>query len=172
MCILLSVINLTADLKTDSIERKMSMESWITHKTNIENIARLTNSEGELIRNLEYWIHPTWTEVMYKYIATNFLEECHHEIYRSSQKIKSMFHVFTSLAAFVWGSRRARNFLSPKVYMEETVRTVTPRTSLRSVFCQQAVSGGSSEFFQVPGPIWRERNRSFSKSQSLYGGDN
>ena len=56
-------------------------------------------------------------------------------------------------------------FLGAKAYMEETVRRVTPRTSLRSVLRQQAVFEveGSSEFFQVPGPIQRGKDRNFSQ---------
>ena len=70
--------------------------------------------------------------------------------------------------------------------MEETVTRVTPRTSLRSVLCQQAVfeGGGRLELFSVPGlrrklglvifevPGFLEGERSeknFSKSQGLGG---
>ena len=46
-------------------------------------------------------------------------------------------------------------FPSPRAYMEETVRRVTPRTSRRSALRQQAVfeGGRSLEFFQVLGSI-------------------
>ena len=46
-------------------------------------------------------------------------------------------------------------FPSLRVYMKETVRRVTPRTTLRSVLRQQATleGGGSLEFFQGPGPL-------------------
>ena len=59
-------------------------------------------------------------------------------------------------------------FLSPRAYMEETVRAVTSRTSLRSVLRQQAVfeGGGSSEFFQVPRIISRGRDHNFFKSRA------
>ena len=45
--------------------------------------------------------------------------------------------------------------LNSSTYVEETVRRVTPRVSLRSVLRQQAVfeGGGSLKFFKVSGPI-------------------
>ena len=59
--------------------------------------------------------------------------------------------------------------------MKETVREVTPRTSLRSVLRQQAVFEGveNLKFFQVPQHIlWymRRRTWNFFKSQGLYQG--
>jgi len=47
--------------------------------------------------------------------------------------------------------------------MEETVRRMKLRISLRSVLCQQAVfeGGGSLEFFQVPRPYIEERSEFF-----------
>ena len=55
----------------------------------------------------------------------------------------------------LYSERRLGIFLSPRTYMEETVRRETPNTSLRSVLHQQAVfeGGESLEFFQVPGRI-------------------
>ena len=48
-------------------------------------------------------------------------------------------------------------FISPRAYTEETVRRVKPRTSLRSVLCQQPVFEGRGSLY-------------FFKSQSLYRG--
>ena len=66
--------------------------------------------------------------------------------------------------------RKLGIFLCPGAYMEETVRTVTPCTSLgSSVLRQQAVieGRGSSKFFHVPESIWR-RAWNFSNSLGRY----
>ena len=49
--------------------------------------------------------------------------------------------------------RKLTIFSSPTAYTEETVRTVTPRTSLHSVLRQQIVveGGGETEIFASPG---------------------
>ena len=48
----------------------------------------------------------------------------------------------------LYSERRLGISSTLRTYMEETIRRVTPRTSLRSVLLQQAVfEGGSSKFF-------------------------